>query len=141
MTEKRLSSNILPQMLGELELEILQILWRTPGLSAKEITQSQSTSRKISLSTVQSSLESLRKKELVTFSKTRQSFIYQASVSRPELLSKYVCDIVHNLHDGKLDTILSSFVHFAENISDHALDNLEQLIRERRNNKNETNRD
>ena len=132
MTLKRHASNILPQMLGELELEILQILWSSPHLSAKSITQHLSSTRKVTLSSVQSSLESLRKKDLLSYSKTRQAFYYQANITRSELLSKYVCKIIQNLHDGKLETILSSFVHFAENIDEDALNNLEQLIHERR---------
>lgn len=132
MSNKRLAGNILPQSLGELELAIMQILWQAPASSAKAITEALTQERKITLSTVQSSLESLRKKDLIDYKKQRQAFVYSARVSRSDLLGRFVNDIIHTLHDGKLETILSSFVYVASNIHDDALDNLEKLIQAKR---------
>jgi len=129
---KRLSSNILPQALGELELAILQVLWHTPNLSAKAITEQLTQHRDLTLSTIQSSLEGLRNKELVEYKKQRRAFVYQAKITRADLLGRFVSDIIQKLHDGKLDTILSSFVYVASNIHDDALDKMEKLIQEKR---------
>ena len=132
MSDKRVATNILPRSLGELELAVLQVLWNSPKISAKEITEQLKKQRKVSLSAVQSSLESLRHKELVEYYKQRQAFVYSAKLSRSELLGRFVGDIIQTLHDGKLDTILSSFVYVASNIHDKALDDLEKLIQEKR---------
>jgi len=132
MKEKRLATNILPRSLGELELAILQVLWHSQELSAKSIHERLKTQRKVGLSAVQSSLESLRNKGLLEYRKDRQAFVYSATLSRSELLGRFVGDIIQTLHDGKLDTILSSFVYVASNIHDDALDNLEKLIQEKK---------
>ncbi len=132
MSNKRHSTSIFPHALGELELAILQILWDTPDLSAKEIVTQLRISRRLTLSTAQSSLESLRRKELLAYSKDRQAFVYRATLTRSELLGRFVGDVIRQLHDGELDTILSTFVHVASNIHDQALDDLENLIREKR---------
>jgi len=78
---KRLSSNILPQALGELELAILQVLWHTPNLSAKAITEQLTQHRDLTLSTIQSSLEGLRNKELVEYKKQRRPYSVALSMS------------------------------------------------------------
>jgi predicted transcriptional regulator len=132
MTKKRLASNVLPQSLGELELAVLQVLWQSPNLSARGIADKLRPRRAVSLSTVQSSLENLRKKNLLEYRKQRQAFVYAAKVSRSDLLGRFVSDIIQTLHDGKLDTILSSFVYVASNINDDALDDLDRLIQEKR---------
>ncbi|XOV89120.1 MAG: BlaI/MecI/CopY family transcriptional regulator [Pseudomonadota bacterium] len=132
MSNKRHSTSIFPHALGELELAILEILWDTPDLSAKDIVQLLRQSRRLTMSTAQSSLESLRRKNLLTYSKDRQAFVYRATLTRPELLGRFVGDVIRQLHDGELDTILSTFVHVASNIHDQALDELEDLIREKR---------
>lgn len=132
MNSKRLSNNILPRSLGELELAILQVLWESDSLSAKAILQALEIDRKVGLSAIQSSLESLRNKNLLEYHKQRQAFVYTPIISRSELMGQFVGDIIQTLHDGKLDTILSSFVSVASKINDSALDELEKLIQNKR---------
>jgi hypothetical protein len=49
-------------------------------------------------------------------------------VSRSNLLGRLMGDIIHLLHDGKLETILSSFVNVAADLDDKSLADLEALI-------------
>ena len=128
MIKKRSASNMLPNTLGELELGVLEALWQEPDLDAKAICQRIPAIRQPSLSTVQSTLELLHRKELVTLSKTGHAYAYAPKVSRSHLLGRLMGYIIHLLHDGKLETILSSFVNVAADLDDKSLADLEALI-------------
>lgn len=118
--------------LGELELLVLQILWETPHLDAKSVCEKLPSHKASSLSTVQSTLERLFKKNLIERVKHRHAYTYSASVSRSSLLARLMSDVIHLLHDGRMETILSSFVNVAADLDEKSLTDLEELIRKKR---------
>jgi len=128
MIRKRSSSNVLPNTLGELELVVLEALWQQPHLDAKAVCARIPATRQPSLSTVQSALERLYRKELVERVKSGHAYTYSASVSRSNLLGRLMSDVIHLLHDGRLETILSSFVNVAADLDESSLNELETLI-------------
>jgi len=137
MIRKRSSSNILPSKLGELELIALETLWEHGQLDAKTLLQRLPLYRRCALSTMQSTLERLYRKTLVTRDKQGHAYQYAASISRPELLSRFMGDVIHLLHDGRMETILSSFVSVAAELDEHSLDQLEALVRARKKSRQE----
>lgn len=128
MIKKRSSSNVLPNTLGELELGVLEALWACPHLDAKSISERIPRLRRTSLSTVQSALERLYRKGLVDRNKQGHAYCYFAVVSRSHLLGRMMGDVIQLLHDGRLETILSSFVNVAAQMDDTSLAELEALI-------------
>lgn len=132
MIRKRSSSNVLPNTLGELELGVLQALWTTPYLDAKAVCEGIPRLRRTSLSTVQSALERLYRKGLVDRSKQGHAYYYFAVVSRGNLLGRMMGDVIQLLHDGRLETILSSFVNVAADMDETSLVALEALINKKK---------
>lgn len=128
----RSSSNILSTNLGELELQVLETLWQRPHLDAREVRAALSGIKVPGLSTVQSTLERLYRKKFVDRIKHGHAYTYFSSVSRSALLGKMLGDVIQLLHDGKMETILSSFVQVAAEHDESSLDELEALIRSRR---------
>lgn len=132
MKKNRHAHNVLPNSLGELELTLLDVVWKMPDSDARTITAELSDERTVSLSTVQSTLERLVRKNLLERKKLSHAYRYRASQSRSELLGNLLKDVIKLLHDGKAATILSSFVNVADRLDDNALDELEQLIQHKR---------
>lgn len=131
MFKRRSTSNALPQ-LGGLELNVLEILWEHPELGARDIRERISAARKPSLSTVQSTLERLWRKQLLSRDRQGSAYVYQCRVARSQLLAQLMGGVIRQLHTGSLDPILSSFVDFADRIDDDTLDQLDQLVQERK---------
>lgn len=140
-TSGKSSSNIISTHLGELELRVLEILWQRPHLDARQVREALDVLRTPSLSTVQSTLERLYRKTYVDRFKQSHAYTYHASVSRSGLLGRILGDVIQLLHDGKMETILSSFVHASVDLDDKSLDNLEMLIREKRRQQEQDSRD
>lgn len=131
MTGRR-AHNTLPAALGELELLVMQTLWQNPDIDARTIATEIPGERTPSLSTIQSTLERLVRKGYLSRSKRRHAYYYSAEVSRGELLGSMLGDVIRLLHDGRSDTILSSFVSVADSLDETALDELEEMIRRKK---------
>ena len=132
MIKNKSASNVLSTNLGELELNVLEVLWRKPHIDAREVRDGLGAARAPSLSTVQSTLERLYRKTYVDRIKQGHAYTYHASVSRATLLGRMMGDVIQLLHDGRMETILSSFVQAAADLDEHSLDNLEELIRHKK---------
>lgn len=132
MTKARSASNIFSNNLGQLELQVLEILWRYPGLDAKQIRTELAESRVPSLSTVQSTLERLFRKAYIDRIKHGHAYTYCATVTRGNLMGRMLGDVIQILHDGRIETILSSFVNAAAEMDESSLEALEQMVRRRR---------
>jgi predicted transcriptional regulator len=128
MIKRLSSSNVLPNTLGELELLVLEALWQKPHLDAKTVRDQIPIGRRTSLNKVQSTLERLFEKQLVDRVTSGYVYTYFASISRSNLLNRLMGDVITLLHDGKLETILSSFVSVAPELDERSLAELEELI-------------
>ena len=120
-------SNTLPQ-LGELELTLLNALWESADQSAQILRKRLPASHASSLSTVQSTLERLHRKQLVQREKRGHAYVYRARLGRSELLGKLLGGVIHT---GSLEPILSSFVDFADRFDEETLDQLDALVQQR----------
>ena len=129
---RRAASSVKVSNLGELELRVMEVLWQRPHLDARQVRESLSGGRVPSLSTVQSALERLFRKQYVDRIRHGQAYSYFSAVSRSALLGRMLGNVIQLLHDGKMETILSSFVHVAADLDDCSLDELEALIKARR---------
>lgn len=123
-------SNTLPQ-LGDLELTLLNALWESADQSALVLRQKLPASHASSLSTVQSTLERLHRKQLVQREKRGHAYVYRARLGRAELLGKLLGGVIRQLHTGSLEPILSSFVDFADRFDEQTLDQLDALVQQR----------
>lgn len=133
-------SNTLPQ-LGELELALLEVLWANSGLSAKQLQSLRPTDQATSLSTIQSTLERLYRKSLLTREKQGHAYVYSPKLARSELLGRLIGGVIRKLHTGSLDPILSSFVDFADRMDEQTLDRLDELIQQRKQQRSEGDND
>lgn len=118
-------------MLGELELTVLNLLWQRPGLSPKEVHAEIGAERGISVNTVQSTLDRLYKKQLLTREKQGYAYHYTAIVERDSLIANMISDVIGRFQlDGAAS--VAAFVQATETFEDEDLDRLEEEIRARR---------
>lgn len=118
--------------LGQLELQVLECVWRDGRGDAKGIHQDLDQRRCISLSTVQSTLDRLFRKQLLARSKRSHAYMYEPAVSRHDLISRMITDVISTLSDGDLEPALSGLIDHADAVDDRTLERLELMIAERR---------
>ncbi len=118
--------------LGELEIAVMESLWTFGAATAKAMHQQLGTSRNISANTVQSTMERLYKKGLLSREKVSHAYVYAPAVTRESLLAEMIDNVVGKLSGGCTEAMLSAFVDVAERADTHSLDFLERLIEKRR---------
>ncbi len=118
--------------LGDLEKAVLEDLWAHGACDVKEVHGRVGIERGIALNTVQSTLERLHRKALLSREKISHAYVYRPCVAREELMGAMIAGLVGSLGAAQSSSMLSAFVDFAVR-ADHAnLDRLEALIAARR---------
>lgn len=117
--------------LGDLEVAVLEVVWASPGCSAKEAHTQIGTARGISPNTVQSTLERLYRKQLLTRRKQGHAFRYSASVGREQLIASCIRETLGRF-GGDAAASLAAFVDAADDIDETTLARLEEELRQRR---------
>lgn len=117
--------------LGDLEVAVLEYVWATGNVAAKAAHAALGVERGISLNTVQSALERLFRKGLLTRVKASHSFRYSAAVTREELVASLINDVLGRF-GADSSSALAAFVETADDLDDDALRALEIELRKRR---------
>jgi len=118
--------------LGELELELLDLLWQAAPADAKSLHQRLVVNRSSGLNTVQSALERLYRKALLARRKQSHAYVYAPAVAREELLGQLIGGLVQVVAGGSSEAMLQAFVGCAARVDAAALERLEALIAEHR---------
>lgn len=130
MANKHIEQNTL-RSLGDLEIAVLDLIWRHPGLSAKEAHKAIGESRGISVNTVQSTLERLHRKQLLERTKKSHAFHYSAQVTRERLVATLINDLMGRFSSDTASS-LAAFVELADQLDEQSLEALESELKNRR---------
>jgi len=107
-----------PPDLGELELEVMQLIWDQGAMTAETVREK--LSRPLKDSTVRTVLRRLEDKGFLTHTVAERTFTFQATEARPQVAAKAVKRIVDWFCNGSVEEVLVGMV-------DSAMLNDEQL--------------
>jgi predicted transcriptional regulator len=116
--------------LGPREMAVLERLWASAPLSAQDLRQLLDPAT-VSLSTVQSTLERLHRKRLVSREKAGRAFRYRAALDRSTLISRLLEDLAREVGGGEVAPVISGFVAFAAGDDPHMKASLTRLLEKR----------
>jgi predicted transcriptional regulator len=114
---------------GELEQQIMDILWERGELSVREVRKL--LGGDLAYTTVMTVLDRLHAKEVVLRRKDGLAWRYQPRLSREQALADKIVRLVPR-DLGDASPLLEAFLDRAEQLDESALDKLEALIRSRR---------
>jgi predicted transcriptional regulator len=118
--------------LGDLELALLEHLWRANESDVNEAHVAIGKRRGITPNTVGSALERLFKKGLVARHKVSHAYRYEPRVGRDEFAARRVLAAAGGMKSLAETGLLSAFVDLVADVDEAALDRLEALIAEKR---------
>jgi len=119
-------------ILGELEKRVLQYLWEAPEVDAKQVHGALTKRRGGSLNTIQSTLDRLFKKGLLTRQKRGHAYCYRAKVGKEELIAQLIQDVTGDFIGKGEDSLVAAFSSFSVGLHDEQLAQLEKLIQQQR---------
>lgn len=119
-------------ILGELEKRVLQYLWEALEADAKQVHNALTKHRGGTLNTIQSTLDRLFKKDLLTRQKQRHAYYYRAKVDREELIAQLIQDVTGDFINEGEDSLIAAFSSVSAGLDDEQLSQLEKLIHQQR---------
>lgn len=90
--------------LGELELEIMQLVWNKGEVTAEQVREE--LARRPKESTVRTVLRRLEDKGYVTHSVSGRTFVFRAVQARPQVAARAVKRVVDWFCNGSVDDVL-----------------------------------
>lgn len=121
-----------PPYLGELETAVMERVWSDGPCEVKEMHRAVGRQRRITLNTVQSTMERLYRKGLLAREKVSHAYVYSAQVSREELTARLVGDVVAGLVGNDSEPMLSALVDLTARTGEKNLKRLERMVAARR---------
>lgn len=115
--------------LGPRETDALDHLWESGSLSAQELRQ-RIDSTTVSLNTIQSTLERLHRKGIVSRAKDGRLYRYSAALTRAELISRLLRDLAEDVGGGELAPMISGFADFVAGDDPDVEEKLTRLIQQ-----------
>jgi predicted transcriptional regulator len=119
--------------LGRLERQVMEIVWTGGDFSVRDV-QSR-LPRTVAYTTVMTTLDRLYKKGLVLRRQEGRAYIYATALGRDELEARVTTDLLADVFAGRPGATRPFLSNLVEAVGDHdgrLLDDLEQLVREKR---------
>jgi predicted transcriptional regulator len=113
------------EQLTTLELEIMQVLWETGAANVQTVQQQ--LERELAYTTVQTMLNVLLRKGKVKRKLSDKAYFYRSVVSRSQVVSQTIEDLINRLFGGSAEKLVMSMVE-AEHLTADDLSRLNAII-------------
>ena len=113
--------------LTPLELEIMHVLWETGHANVQTVQQK--LNRELAYTTVQTMLNILHKKGKAKRTLKDRAYFYKPAVSRKQVVSKQVSDVVDRLFGGSAESLVMSLVE-TKHLTPEKIARLQKLLEE-----------
>lgn len=123
--------------LDDLQLKIMKVLWQDGALSVSQIQEAikDEEGREFAITTINTILQRLHKKEIVAFRKEGRQYIYRALVSEKDTQTDMTTSLIDKLFKGKSSGLVNHLLESTE-FEPGELDRLKQLIEKAQQKKN-----
>ena len=115
------------EQLTPLELEIMHVLWETGPANVQTVQQA--LKRELAYTTVQTMLNILHKKGKAKRTLKDRAYFYKPAVSRKQVVSKQVTDVIDRLFGGSAESLVMSLVE-TKHLTPSKLARLQKLVAE-----------
>ncbi|MFC1557366.1 BlaI/MecI/CopY family transcriptional regulator [candidate division KSB1 bacterium] len=127
----------LRQILGDLEAEIMELVWDIGDVTVRDVHERLSRKRAIAYTTVMTVMSRLSDKGLLTKKKTGTAHLYYPTSSRKEFTESSVKTVINKLIQEFASPTINQFVEYLDIEDPEKLEELSRLIEEKRKNRHD----
>ena len=120
--------------LGDLQLQVMEVIWRKGRASVADVHAELSARRKIAYTTVLTTLRALERRGMVAHEQVGKAYVYEPAVNRRSYAAASVDKLVDDLFAGRKEQLLSHLLG-AERIGPGQLKEIRRLLGRRAANK------
>jgi len=113
------------QVLGDLESDIMELLWADSPASVKKIHEQLALDRSIAYTTVMTVMGRLAEKGLLKREQAGRAYLYVPTQTREEFCSETISTVMQGLIGGFGEPVLSQFV---DTVGDQDAEKLDELL-------------
>lgn len=121
-----------PLQLGELETEVLGIVWERGEVSVQDVRDALAPKRPLAYTTVMTVMSRLAEKGLLERRKEGRAYIYTPGPPQEKLAGSLLESLVERLYAGATGQAIAHLLETEAEVDEEELDRLEALIRARR---------
>jgi len=126
----------LRKILGDLETDIMEIIWQKGELTVRQVYQTLQDTRSIAYTTVMTVMSRLADKSLLVKLKEGNAFLYRATSTREEFTRSTLKKVINELMADFTAPAISQFLDSMEDADPERMEELSRLIEEKRKQKN-----
>ena len=126
----------LKQILGDLEYEIIEIVWELKKVTVRRVHDRLKTKRNLAYTTIMTVMSRLTKKGILERVKQGSSYQYQAVLNKEDFISSSVRSVLGNLLNDFSSPAINQFVELLDESDPEKIEELAQLIDKKRKKKN-----
>ncbi|MCS6860442.1 MAG: BlaI/MecI/CopY family transcriptional regulator [Abditibacteriales bacterium] len=119
-------------MLGELESQVLDVVWRMKSATVREVKEHLRHRRHIAYTTVMTTMDRLHEKGFLVRTKRGKGYVYAPRVSRQEVGKSVMKKWLRNMLRAFGEPTMSCLVEAIREVDSRRLDELARLIEEER---------
>ena len=119
--------------LGDLEFEIMKVLWEKGEATGKEIWKAINASRKAALTTVLTVIERLTNKGLIEKTMTEGPFIYKPLLTAEEFTREVTGKMLRDYMEVSSTSLITSFLDALTETDPKAMERLSAFIEKKKN--------
>ncbi len=113
--------------LGDLQLQVMDIVWRLGSTTVAQAHEAMSESRKLAYTTVLTTLRGLERRGMVQHEQVGKAYVYEAVVSREQYAEASVGKLVADLFDGRAEGLLCHLLG-AEKVTESDLADIRRMV-------------
>lgn len=121
-----------PPRLGELEAEVMGIVWEMGEATVRDVQRALRPQRSPAYTTVMTVMSRLADKRLLERRKEGRAYVYSPATARDKVAGGLLERLVGSLYDGASGRAIAHLLEADEEIDEAELERLERLIREKR---------
>lgn len=105
--------------LGGLELKVMEIAWRGTATTVREFVDA-CDNHDMATSTMQTTLERLHKKGLLSRAKHGRAYAYTAALAREDLITLALRDLSQDVATGRMEPLVAGFLGLVRHLDPEA---------------------
>ena len=118
--------------LGELEAEIMGIVWERGEVSVQDVKDALEPKRPLAYTTVMTVMSRLAEKGVLDRHKEGRAYLYSPNSPQEKLAGSMLRSLVDRLYDGASGKAIAHLLESDQAVDEEELDRLEKLIQTRR---------
>lgn len=125
-----------PQKLGELETEIMTVVWERGEVSVQDVKDALDPNRPLAYTTVMTVMSRLAEKGILNRRKDGRAYVYSPAASQKSTAGSMLRALVQSLYHGATGEAIAHLLEEETDVDDAELDRLEKLIEAKRKKSN-----